>query len=185
MDPARRELFTDWERSCPPRCVAKFRADSARHLGDPDFEELIQALRAVEPGVLPRPGSATRSRARRGPQGAQAPGRSARSCSSTRSSTPARRSSSGWSSTSRPPSTTRPPSSRACSSRRQWRSTRASSTIRESNASLWTTKAEAVARDDVSDRTAGRLRLRSCRAASGRRTGCRDTRGRWRCGRRG
>jgi transcriptional regulator with XRE-family HTH domain len=48
MDPARRELLTDWERSYP-RLVAKFRADSARHLGDPDFEELIQALRQSSP----------------------------------------------------------------------------------------------------------------------------------------
>src|SRR5215216_7861501 len=48
MDPARRELFTDWERSYP-LLVAKFRADSARHLGDPGFEELIQALRQSSP----------------------------------------------------------------------------------------------------------------------------------------
>jgi transcriptional regulator with XRE-family HTH domain len=48
MDPARRELFTDWERSYP-RLVAKFRADSAHHLGDPAFEELIQALRDSSP----------------------------------------------------------------------------------------------------------------------------------------
>jgi transcriptional regulator with XRE-family HTH domain len=48
MDPARRELFTDWERNYP-RLVAKFRADSARHLGDPAFEELIQALRQSSP----------------------------------------------------------------------------------------------------------------------------------------
>jgi transcriptional regulator with XRE-family HTH domain len=43
-DPARREMFTDWE--CSSRLlVAKFRADSARHLGDPAFESLIGALR--------------------------------------------------------------------------------------------------------------------------------------------
>ena len=48
MDPARRELFTDWERSIR-LAVAKFRADSARHLGDPAFEELIQALRSSSP----------------------------------------------------------------------------------------------------------------------------------------
>jgi transcriptional regulator with XRE-family HTH domain len=48
MDPARREMFTDWERS-HPLLVAKFRADSARHLGDPAFEELIQALRRSSP----------------------------------------------------------------------------------------------------------------------------------------
>jgi transcriptional regulator with XRE-family HTH domain len=48
MDPARRELFTDWERNYP-LLVAKFRADSARHLGDPAFEELIHALRQSSP----------------------------------------------------------------------------------------------------------------------------------------
>jgi len=44
MDPARRRMFTDWEQGSR-LAVAKFRADSARHLGDPSFEELIQALR--------------------------------------------------------------------------------------------------------------------------------------------
>lgn len=44
-DPARREMFTDWERSAR-LLVAKFRADSARHLGDPEFESLIAALRS-------------------------------------------------------------------------------------------------------------------------------------------
>jgi len=48
MDPARREMFTDWERSYP-LMVAKFRADSARHLGEPAFEELTQALRRSSP----------------------------------------------------------------------------------------------------------------------------------------
>jgi transcriptional regulator with XRE-family HTH domain len=43
-DPARREMFTDWERSSRI-LVAKFRADSARHIGDPEFESLILALR--------------------------------------------------------------------------------------------------------------------------------------------
>jgi transcriptional regulator with XRE-family HTH domain len=47
-DPARREMFTDWERSSR-LLVAKFRADSARHLGDPEFESLIQALRNSSP----------------------------------------------------------------------------------------------------------------------------------------
>ncbi len=43
-DPGRRELLADWSESS--RLVAaKFRADSARYLGDPSFEELIQALR--------------------------------------------------------------------------------------------------------------------------------------------
>ncbi|HEY0516142.1 MAG TPA: helix-turn-helix transcriptional regulator [Solirubrobacteraceae bacterium] len=47
-DPARREMFTDWERSSRV-LVAKFRADSARHLGDPEFESLISALRRSSP----------------------------------------------------------------------------------------------------------------------------------------
>jgi len=47
-DPARREMFTDWERSSRT-LVAKFRADSARHLGDPTFESLIAALRRSSP----------------------------------------------------------------------------------------------------------------------------------------
>ena len=48
MDPMRREMFTDWERSIR-LAVAKFRADSAAHLGDPSFEELIQSLRQSSP----------------------------------------------------------------------------------------------------------------------------------------
>ncbi len=48
MDPARREMFADWERSSR-LLVAKFRADSARHLGDPAYEELIHALRQSSP----------------------------------------------------------------------------------------------------------------------------------------
>ena len=47
-DPARRELFTEWERSARV-LVAKFRADSARHIGDPEFESLISALRKSSP----------------------------------------------------------------------------------------------------------------------------------------
>jgi transcriptional regulator with XRE-family HTH domain len=48
MDPARREMFTDWERSSR-LLVAKFRADSAHNLGDPGFEQLILALRRSSP----------------------------------------------------------------------------------------------------------------------------------------
>jgi transcriptional regulator with XRE-family HTH domain len=48
MDPRRRELLPDWERGAR-LIVAKFRADSARHLGDPAFEQLIQALRGSSP----------------------------------------------------------------------------------------------------------------------------------------
>ncbi|MGI8505488.1 MAG: helix-turn-helix transcriptional regulator [Solirubrobacteraceae bacterium] len=48
MDAARRELFPDWERSAR-LVVAKFRADSARHIGDPEFEQLIGTLRKSSP----------------------------------------------------------------------------------------------------------------------------------------
>jgi transcriptional regulator with XRE-family HTH domain len=48
MDPARRELFHDWKRSIR-LLVARFRADSAHHVGDPSFEELVAALRASSP----------------------------------------------------------------------------------------------------------------------------------------
>ena len=47
-DRARREMFSDWERSSR-LLVAKFRADSARHIGDPEFESLIAALRQASP----------------------------------------------------------------------------------------------------------------------------------------
>jgi hypothetical protein len=47
-DPARRELMTDWQRGSR-LLVAKFRADSARNIGDPEFERLIAALRRVSP----------------------------------------------------------------------------------------------------------------------------------------
>jgi transcriptional regulator with XRE-family HTH domain len=48
MDPARRELHTDWNRAAR-NAVARFRADTARHVGDPDFEDLISALRDGSP----------------------------------------------------------------------------------------------------------------------------------------
>src|SRR5207253_3160690 len=48
MDPARRKLHTDWARGSR-NAVARFRADSARHVGDPDFEELIGALNEGSP----------------------------------------------------------------------------------------------------------------------------------------
>jgi transcriptional regulator with XRE-family HTH domain len=44
MDPGLRKLLTDWERGSRS-AVARFRSDSARHVGDPDFEALIDALR--------------------------------------------------------------------------------------------------------------------------------------------
>jgi transcriptional regulator with XRE-family HTH domain len=43
MVPARRKLFTDWEEGART-AVARFRADGARHVGDPEFEELIDEL---------------------------------------------------------------------------------------------------------------------------------------------
>ncbi len=48
MDPSRRELVTDWTQS-HRLLVAKFRGDSARHIGDPSFEELIETLRQSSP----------------------------------------------------------------------------------------------------------------------------------------
>ena len=49
MDPARRTLCsTDWATS-GRLLVAKFRADSARNIGDPAFEELISALNSSSP----------------------------------------------------------------------------------------------------------------------------------------
>jgi transcriptional regulator with XRE-family HTH domain len=48
MDPARRELMDDWERSART-IAAKFRADHARNIGDPAFEQLISALRSSSP----------------------------------------------------------------------------------------------------------------------------------------
>ncbi len=44
MDPTRRERLVDWERNSR-LLVAKFRADSAHHLGDPEFEQLISSLK--------------------------------------------------------------------------------------------------------------------------------------------
>jgi transcriptional regulator with XRE-family HTH domain len=48
MDPLRREMLTDWDRGTR-LAAAKFRADSAAHIGDPSFEELIDALRQASP----------------------------------------------------------------------------------------------------------------------------------------
>jgi transcriptional regulator with XRE-family HTH domain len=48
MDAARREMFPDWERSAR-LVVAKFRADSARHIGDPQFDQLIATLKKSSP----------------------------------------------------------------------------------------------------------------------------------------
>jgi transcriptional regulator with XRE-family HTH domain len=43
-DQKRRRMVSDWEMAAR-NALARFRADNARHLGDPDFEELIEALR--------------------------------------------------------------------------------------------------------------------------------------------
>jgi transcriptional regulator with XRE-family HTH domain len=48
MDPLRREMFSDWKQGTR-LAVARFRADSAAHLGDPAFEQLIQSLRQSSP----------------------------------------------------------------------------------------------------------------------------------------
>jgi transcriptional regulator with XRE-family HTH domain len=48
MDPARREVMPDWEISAR-RLLARFRADHARHLGDPSFDDLVQALLRASP----------------------------------------------------------------------------------------------------------------------------------------
>jgi transcriptional regulator with XRE-family HTH domain len=47
-DPGRRELMTDWEKSAR-LAVARFRADTAEHIGDPAFEQLIAALHEASP----------------------------------------------------------------------------------------------------------------------------------------
>jgi transcriptional regulator with XRE-family HTH domain len=48
MDPERRTLHEDWNNGAR-RLVARFRAQAARHVGDPDFEELISALQEASP----------------------------------------------------------------------------------------------------------------------------------------
>jgi transcriptional regulator with XRE-family HTH domain len=47
-DPARRDLSCDWKHATR-LMVARFRADSAHHVGDPAFEELISALQRSSP----------------------------------------------------------------------------------------------------------------------------------------
>jgi transcriptional regulator with XRE-family HTH domain len=48
MDPGRRTLHADWNAGAR-RMVARFRAQAARHVGDPDFEDLISALQESSP----------------------------------------------------------------------------------------------------------------------------------------
>ena len=71
MDPARRELFARLGGALAA-VVAKFRADSARHIGDPAFEELQLRCASRAPSSARR-GSATRLRPRRGPQDLEHP----------------------------------------------------------------------------------------------------------------
>src|SRR5262245_3955490 len=47
-DPASRQLHSDWEEGAR-RIVARFRGEAARYVGDPDFEDLISALRERSP----------------------------------------------------------------------------------------------------------------------------------------
>jgi transcriptional regulator with XRE-family HTH domain len=48
MDPAMRKQLPDWQQGAR-RLVARFRAEAARHVGDPDFEDLISALQEGSP----------------------------------------------------------------------------------------------------------------------------------------
>jgi transcriptional regulator with XRE-family HTH domain len=48
MDPSRRTLHQDWSEGSR-RLVARFRAQAARYVGDPDFEDLIKALQESSP----------------------------------------------------------------------------------------------------------------------------------------
>ena len=48
MDPARRRIHPDWEEAAR-RIVARFRSEAARYVGDPDFEQLISALKEGSP----------------------------------------------------------------------------------------------------------------------------------------
>ena len=48
MDPARREIFPDWSQ-ISRLMAAKFRADHARHIGDPSFDQLVATLLRSSP----------------------------------------------------------------------------------------------------------------------------------------
>jgi transcriptional regulator with XRE-family HTH domain len=48
MDPAMRKQLPDWEEGAR-RLVARFRGEAARHVGDPDFDDLIAALQEGSP----------------------------------------------------------------------------------------------------------------------------------------
>ena len=87
MDPQRRELLTDWDRS-HELMVAKFRADSAQHIGDPSFDELIESLRQASPEFCKAWKRHEVARSGVGRKVLEHPCRSARSCSSMRCSIP-------------------------------------------------------------------------------------------------
>jgi transcriptional regulator with XRE-family HTH domain len=48
MEPRIRKLHPDWEEGAR-RIVARFRSEAARHIGDPDFDDLISALQEGSP----------------------------------------------------------------------------------------------------------------------------------------
>jgi transcriptional regulator with XRE-family HTH domain len=48
MEPRIRKLHPDWEEG-GRRIVARFRSEAARHIGDPDFDDLISALQEGSP----------------------------------------------------------------------------------------------------------------------------------------
>jgi hypothetical protein len=48
MEPRIRKLHPDWEEGAR-RIVARFRSEAARHIGDPDFDDLIAALQEGSP----------------------------------------------------------------------------------------------------------------------------------------
>ena len=110
MDRSRRETLVDWEPSAR-LAVAKFRADTARHLGDSSFEELINALRQSSLDFC-KGGNDTRWPARGTVARSSGSQSSASCCSSTRCSTRPTLPTSASSSTPRCPQPTPPRSSR-------------------------------------------------------------------------
>ena len=86
-------MFTDWERSSR-LLVAKFRADSARHIGDPEFEALIARCARRSPEFCTAWERHEVSRSGEGRKDMRHPA-AGMLCSSTRSFNPPRRSSSG------------------------------------------------------------------------------------------
>ena len=123
MDPCWRTLCSgDWAASAR-LLVAKFRADSARNIGDPAFEELISALNSSSPEFRKLWKRHEVAGSGDGTQGAHPPQGAGSSCSTTPCSTTARPASSAWSCTRRRASTTPARSWRGCS--RTARQTRA------------------------------------------------------------